>query len=303
MNAPKPRIPAVLCFAGLDPTGGAGLAADIEAIVSMGGHPLPIATALTVQDTHDVRALMPVEPGHVLDQARAVLADIPVAAVKIGLIGSPGVVDALHDLLADCEEIPVVLDPIGRAGGGASLADDRLMGAIASRLVPRTTVLTPNTREALRLAPEAETIADAAGRLVSSGCEYVLVTGADEATPRVVNRFYGRRGLIESIEWPRVEGVFHGSGCTLAAGDGATYVAFGSFFASPTKPHAVAAPIGLLADARAKLDVPIAAIGGITALNGAVLVEAGASFLAAIGGVFGEGDVEHAARTYAAMFS
>lgn len=217
MNASEPRIPAVLCFAGLDPTGGAGLGADIEAIASMGGHPLPIATALTVQDTHDVKALMPVDPGHVIDQARAVLADIPVAAVKIGLLGSAGVVDALHDLLADCEEIPVVLDPIGRAGGGASLADDALMRAIASRLVPRTTVLTPNTREALRLAPEAETVASAAGRLVSSGCEYVLVTGADEATPRVVNRFYGRRGLIESLEWPRVEGVFHGSGCTLAA--------------------------------------------------------------------------------------
>ena len=217
MNAPEPRIPAVLCFAGLDPTGGAGLAADIEAIASMGGHPLPIATALTAQDTHDVKALMPVDPGHVVDQARAVLADIPVAAVKIGLLGSAGVVDAVHDLLADCAEIPVVLDPIGRAGGGASLADDGLMRTIASRLVPRTTVLTPNTSEALRLAPGAESVADAAGRLVSSGCEYVLVTGADEATPRVVNRLYGRRGLIESLEWARVEGVFHGSGCTLAA--------------------------------------------------------------------------------------
>ena len=217
MNAPEPRIPAVLCFAGLDPTGGAGLAADIESIVSMGGHPLPVATALTVQDTRDVKALMPVDPGHVIDQARAVLADIPVAAVKIGLVGSHEVVDALHDLLADCEEIPVVLDPIGRAGGGASLADDGLMRTIASRLIPRTTVATPNTREALRLAPEAETISAAAGRLVSSGCEYVLVTGADEATPRVINRFYGHRGFIESSEWPRVEGVFHGSGCTLAA--------------------------------------------------------------------------------------
>ena len=217
MNAPEPRIPAVLCFAGLDPTGGAGLAADIEAIVSMGGHPLPIATSLTVQDTHDVKALVPVDPGHVVDQAHAVLADIPVAAVKIGLLGNIEVVDALHDILGDCGEIPVVLDPIGRAGGGASLADDRLMRAIASRLVPRTTVATPNTREALRLVPDAKTVSAAAGRLVSSGCDYVLVTGADEATPHVINRLHGCRGLLQSFEWPRVEGVFHGSGCTLAA--------------------------------------------------------------------------------------
>ena len=217
MSTPEPRVPAVLCFSGLDPTGGAGLQADIEAIVAMGGHPLPIATSLTVQDTHDVLALMPVDAGQVAAQARAVLADIPVAAVKIGLLGSPGVVDALHDLLTECDAVPVVLDPVVRASGGARLADDELINAIVSRLVPRTTVLTPNTREARRLAPGAGTIDAAAEQLVTSGCASVLVTGADESTPHVVNRFYARRGSVESFEWPRIAGVFHGSGCTLAA--------------------------------------------------------------------------------------
>ena len=217
MSTLEPRIPIVLCFAGLDPTGGAGLQADIEAIVSMGGHPLPIATSLTAQDTHDVKALMPVDPRHVIAQARTVLADISIAAVKIGLLGRVEIVEALHDILVDCEGVPVVLDPIDRAGGGAALADDELMSAIVSRLVPRTTVLTPNTREAHRLAPGAETITAAAQQLMSSGCGYVLVTGADEATPHVINHFYGERRLIESFEWPRIEGVFHGSGCTLAA--------------------------------------------------------------------------------------
>ena len=217
MNTPKPRIPAVLCFAGLDPTGGAGLQADIEAIVSMGGHPLPVATALTAQDTRDVEAVIPVDPRHVVAQARAVLADVPVAAVKVGLLGSVGVAQALQGILAECAGVPVVLDPVDRAGGGAALADDTLMDAIVSRLVPRTTVLTPNTREARRLVPGAGTVAAAAGRLVSLGCEHVLVTGADEATPCVVNRLYADGGLVESFEWPRVEGVFHGSGCTLAS--------------------------------------------------------------------------------------
>ena len=122
MSTPESHIPAVLCFAGLDPTGGAGLQADIEAIVSMGGHPLPIATSLTVQDTHDVKALMPVDPRHVIAQAHTVLADIPVAAIKIGLLGSVGIVDALEDLLTDCDGVPVVLDPIGRAGAPRSPA-------------------------------------------------------------------------------------------------------------------------------------------------------------------------------------
>ena len=88
-----------------------------------------------------------------------------------------------------------------------------------------------------------------------------------------------------------------------AADDGASYVAFGSFFASRTKPHAAPAPIGLLSAARETLHVPIAAIGGITARRGGALIEAGASFLAAIDGIFGEDDVEHAARGYAALFS
>ena len=223
MTAPKPRIPAVLCFAGLDPTGGAGLQADIEAIVAMGGHPLPVATSLTAQDTHDVKAVMPVDPRHVAAQAQAVLADVPAAAVKIGLLGSVEIVEVLRGILAGCAGVPVVLDPIGRAGGGASLADDELMDAIVSRLVPLATVLTPNTREARRLAPGAGTIAAAAERFMVRGCKYVLVTGADEATPRVVNRLYGGgdgdgyEGGIETFEWPRVDGVFHGSGCTLAA--------------------------------------------------------------------------------------
>ena len=217
MTAPAARIPAVLCLSGLDPTGGAGLQADVEAVGAMGGHALPVATALTVQDTHDVKALTPVAPEQVAAQARALLADVPVAAIKIGLLGSLGVVDAVHGVLAGCEGVPVVLDPVLRAGGGAALAGAALTSALVSRLVPRTTVLTPNTREALRLAPGAATVDAAAQRLLAAGCRYVLVTGADEATPGVVNRLYGHQGYFESFEWPRVDGVFHGSGCTLAA--------------------------------------------------------------------------------------
>ena len=189
------------------------------------------------------------------------------------------------------------------------------MRAIASRLVPRTNVVTPNTREALRLAPEFGTVADAAGRLdvcrergvplivnddpvlaAEIGADGVHV-GRDDGGVRDAGRIVGDRCIIGVSCYDRLELA------VAAAGDGATYVAFGSFFASPTKPHAVAAPIGLLSDARAKLDVPIAAIGGITARNGAALIEAGTSFLAAIGGVFAEDDAEQAARGYAALFS
>ena len=121
--------------------------------------------------------------------------------------------------------------------------------------------------------------------------------GRDDGDARSARRIVGDRCIVGVSCYDRLDSAL------AAADDGATYVAFGSFFASPTKPHAVPAPVRLLAEAREKIDLPIVAIGGITAGNGAVLVEAGADFLAAIAGVFGGEDVERAARGYAALFS
>lgn len=120
--------------------------------------------------------------------------------------------------------------------------------------------------------------------------------GRDDGDARTARRIVGDRCIVGVSCYDRLDLAI------AAAGDGASYVAFGSFFASPTKPHAVPAPIGLLSAARERLDVPIAAIGGITADNGGALAEAGASFLAAIDGVFGGADAEQAARAYAALF-
>ena len=120
--------------------------------------------------------------------------------------------------------------------------------------------------------------------------------GRDDGDVRSARRVVGDRCIVGVSCYDRLDLAI------AAAGEGATYVAFGSFFASPTKPHATPAPVRLLSDAREALDVPIVAIGGITARNGAALVEAGADFLAAIAGVFGGEDVEHAARGYAALF-
>ena len=121
--------------------------------------------------------------------------------------------------------------------------------------------------------------------------------GRDDGDVLSARRIVGDRCIVGVSCYDRLDSAL------AAADDGATYVAFGSFFASPTKPHAVPAPVRLLAEAREKIDLPIVAIGGITTGNGAVLVEAGADFLAAIDGVFGGEDVERAARGYAALFS
>ena len=208
--------PVVMILAGNDPTGGAGIAADIETVVSLGCHPAPVITALTVQDTHDVHDLLPVDPELVLAQARAVLADLPVAALKIGVLGSADNAAALHELLISHPDIPVVLDPVLAAGGGTALANGDLIEAIRDLLLPLTTVLTPNSIEARRLAPEADTLEACCMALLARGCRQVLLTGGHEPADEVVNTLYGNNRRLESWRWPRLPGEHHGSGCTLA---------------------------------------------------------------------------------------
>lgn len=214
--SPAPPVPVVMIFAGNDPSGGAGIQADIETVASMGCHAAPVITALTVQDTHDVIALVPLDADLVIAQARAVLADMPVAAIKIGLLGSPAIAEALVELLEEHRHIPVILDPVLAAGGGHDFDGDTLATAIRE-LLPLTTVLTPNSVEARRLAPEADTLDACAMALLACDADYVLITGTHEHTPRVINKLYGNHRLLETYTWERLPHSYHGSGCTLAS--------------------------------------------------------------------------------------
>lgn len=206
-----------MVFAGLDPTGGAGLQADIEAVVSMGCHALPVITAVTAQDTSEVRSVTSVDPLEVVGQARAVLDDIPVSAFKIGLLSSVETVQAIHSILADYPKVPLVIDPVCVSGAGRRLVDDELLNAVVSLLFPAALVVTPNTLEGRLLAPEADSPAATAQQILTYGCAYVLLTGTHENTEQVVNRLYSDMRLVESLAWERLDGSFHGSGCTLAS--------------------------------------------------------------------------------------
>jgi hydroxymethylpyrimidine/phosphomethylpyrimidine kinase len=211
------QIPVVMCFSGLDSTGGAGVQADIEAIASMGCHAAPVVTALTVQDTHQVISYTPVDISLLIAQARAVLEDIPVAAIKIGMVGNVPVIEAIHSLLTDYPDIPVVLDPVLAGGGGGELSNDQVIDAMTRLLLPQVTVLTPNSIEARALAPEADTLDACGQQLLDMGCEFVLLTGTHEKAEHVENRLYGSRRLLETFSWERLPNSYHGSGCTLAA--------------------------------------------------------------------------------------
>jgi len=220
--------PIVLVFAASDPSGGAGLQADIMTLSSMGCHPLSVLTAITVQDTMGVDGLSPVEADWVSDQARCVLEDMPVAAFKIGLLGNVEQIAFIAEVVSDYPEVPLILDPVLASGRGDELVSDDMIVALKELLIPQTTILTPNTMEVRRLAvedgedSEGVDVAECARRIIAAGCEYVLVTGTHENTAQVVNTLYGHDGVVRSDAWQRLPGTYHGSGCTLASAIAAT---------------------------------------------------------------------------------
>ena len=217
--------PIVLSFAASDPSGGAGIQADLMTISSMGCHALSVITALTVQDTVGIDSVLCFDADWVDDQARKLLEDKPVDAFKIGLLGSTENIEAIAGILSDYPDIPLVFDPVLATGRGDELADEEMIAAIQSLLLPHTTVLTPNSIEARRLVCKSElgedegdlSLEECARRLLAYGCEYALLTGTHENTPQVVNDLYHASGLLRSDRWERLPGSYHGSGCTLAS--------------------------------------------------------------------------------------
>jgi len=207
--------PVVLCFSGLDPSGGAGLQADIETIASLGSHAAVVCTALTVQDSNRVYSFIPVDSTLLKAQARAVLADLPVTAIKIGMLGSVANVQVLGRLLANYPDLPVVLDPVLAANSGGILAGEQMMEALLN-LLPRATLLTPNTVEARRLS-RVDDLNEAVHILRARGSRHILLKGGHEPGEQICNRLYNEHGVVRESHWPRLPGEYHGSGCTLAA--------------------------------------------------------------------------------------
>lgn len=220
--------PIVLSFSANDSSGGAGIQADILTLASMGCHPLSVITAVTVQDTVGVDDVMALDPGWVADQARAVLEDMPVHVFKIGMLGSVEIIAAIAEIVSDYPDIPIVLDPVLSSGRGEELASEDMISAMRELLLPQTTIITPNSMEARRLAQdEAEDfdeldLGQCGGRILHMGCEYVLITGAHENTRQVTNTLYSASGIVRSDVWQRLTGSYHGSGCTLASAIAAT---------------------------------------------------------------------------------
>ena len=210
----------VLIIAGSDSGGGAGIQADIKTVTALGGYAATAITAITVQNTLGVSAAYPVPSEVIAAQARAVLGDIGADVIKSGMLGDAEVVEAVARLLDDAA-LPVVIDPVMVAKGGARLLADEAIGPVRSLLVPRAALLTPNAPEAEALTGLAvETTDDlrrAGEALLAMGAGAVLMKGGHIAGERVIDLLITPYG--ETVfEGERIDTRHtHGTGCTLAS--------------------------------------------------------------------------------------
>ena len=217
-----PSPPLVLVFAASDPSSGAGIQADLLTLASLGCHPATAITAITVQDTVGVQSVQALSAELVEQQARTILEDMPIAAFKVGVLGSVENVLAVAEIVSDYPDIPLILDPVLASGRGDELSGEEIISDMREMLLPQTTLITPNAPEARRLAESDEdesepSIDVCAQRLIEMGAQYVLITGTHENTPQVVNTLYGPEGVLRRDNWERLPGSYHGSGCTLAS--------------------------------------------------------------------------------------
>ena len=209
--------PTVLCFSGLDPSGGAGLQADIEAIGQSGAHAAIACTALTIQNSQQVIGFEATSKELLLAQANAVVGDLPIKCVKSGMLGTTDNIAALAEFLREHPDYLYVLDPVLVANSGGSLGDQATLVKAFVELIPLATVITPNTVE-LKALTGIDDLEQATQQLFAMGAKAVLVKGGHEDTPNHIrNVLYADGKMIAESRCQRLEGQYHGSGCSLAS--------------------------------------------------------------------------------------
>lgn len=217
----SPRV--VLSFSPSDPTAGSGLQADVLIAAALGVYPLSVLTGYAVQDSSRVEASQSVDGDWVADQARALLEDIPVHAFKLGGVVSPENAAEVADVLTDYPDVPVVFCP-SLPVFTEQIVEEEMIGALCELLVPLSTVLVIDGELALRFASDEDELqeseltgAECARRLIEFGASHVLLTGASQPGPQIVNTLYGEGGVLRTDAWERLPGGVRGSGDTLSA--------------------------------------------------------------------------------------
>ena len=212
--------PVVLCFSGLDPSGGAGLQADIEAIGQAGAHATVACTAITIQSSQQVLGFEACGADLVEAQATTVLDDLSVAVIKSGMLGTTDNIAMLTRLFAEgiiADGTPFVLDPVLVANSGGSLGDEKTLVTAFKKLLPYATLITPNSHELRALSGEQD-LHIGAQKLCAQGTYAVLVkTSHDFDSGDIEQYLYIQGEMVHKSTLPRLDGEFHGSGCSLAS--------------------------------------------------------------------------------------
>ncbi|MEX3011629.1 bifunctional hydroxymethylpyrimidine kinase/phosphomethylpyrimidine kinase [Hoeflea sp. TYP-13] len=215
-------IPNILTIAGSDPSGGAGIQADLKTIAANGGYGMSVVTALTAQNTDGVRSIQIVDCAFVRDQITAVLDDIRIDAIKIGMLANAGLISTVADCLRRAEGVPVILDPVCMAKGGARLLEPGAISALKSELAPLATILTPNLPEAAELLAIDEPASRkdmtlAANALLSFGSRNILLKGGHLGSRKSCDLLVSN----DTQAWLEAERIdtanTHGTGCTLSS--------------------------------------------------------------------------------------
>jgi len=204
---------SVLLFSGLDPSGAAGVSADIETINQFGVTPLPIITTLTAQNTQRVLSLESTKSSLLELQFKLIDEDISFNTVKIGLLGSPYQVKVISKLLRDRRGVNIILDPIISSSTEHVLSSNEMIDAIKKELIPLCLILTPNLAELNALAPGLTE----ESAISSLNCPWVLLTTSDSSEIQVEHRLYHDSNLIRKFTYKKLAGQYHGSGCTLSS--------------------------------------------------------------------------------------
>jgi len=203
----------VLLFSGLDPSGAAGVVADIETINQFGMTSLPIITTLTVQNSQEIKLIETTSQTLIETQFQALTKDIAFQTVKIGLLGSLGQIKTIIKLLNTRPKLSIILDPVLKSGNDETLLDEDAINLMRSELVPLAKILTPNLTELSRLAPGL----DEQSAISSLDCPWILVTTADNSEVDIEHRLYHHSELVGQFPYKKLPGKYHGSGCTLSS--------------------------------------------------------------------------------------
>lgn len=219
--------PVVLSFSALDPSGSGGIQADIETTASLGCHCAPIVTSLCADgNTQDTETLA-TDPTILIQQARSVLENMDVKAIKIGFLGSVSIAEAIHSILKDYHHLPVVTHPVLNLWDDQSPEQMELPEVLSSLILPLSTLTCLSLYEARKIAQESDTIEATANALVATGCGNILITSTGKERKAFQNSLFGQRGLINNYYWEQEAPNCHGSSSTLATSI-ASYIAHGT---------------------------------------------------------------------------